>query len=144
MAQIEYDVIAFDSEMAIESRTLEPENRSKWIDTLVFENQKKIDIPHLVTKQARFGHQISVYNFGVFSAYSQKHHFHVWSEWDGACGSDEVIACLISVLDREGDLMGSGILNLISDSCGGQNKNRFMPSFEAELARPGSPIHRFN
>ena len=40
--------------------------------------------------------------------------------------------------------MGSGILNLISDSCGGQNKNRFMLSFAAELARPGSSIHRFN
>ena len=40
--------------------------------------------------------------------------------------------------------MGTGVLNLISDSCRGQNKNRFMLSFAAELARPGSSFHRFN
>ena len=144
MAQMGYKVIAFDSEMAVESRKGESHNRFKWIDTLVFDHQKKFDVPHLVTKQARFGHQLAVFNFGVFNAYSGKHHFHLWSEWDGACGSDETIACLINVLESEGAAMGSGILNLISDSCGGQNKNRFMLSFAAELVRPGSPFHRFN
>ena len=42
MAQMGYDVIAFDSEMAIESRILEPEKRSMWIDTLVFDHQKNL------------------------------------------------------------------------------------------------------
>ena len=44
--------------MAGESRQLNPHDPSKWIDTLVFYHQKKFDIPHIVTKQARFGHRL--------------------------------------------------------------------------------------
>ena len=143
MAQTGYRVIDYDCEMAVQSRLQDPNDRFKWVDTLVFDHQKKFDVPHLVTKQARFGHQLSVFNFGVYNAYSDQHRFHVWSEWDGACGSDEVIYCLLHVLEAEKEAMGCGILNLICDSCGGQNKNRFMLSFAAELARPGSAIHRF-
>lgn len=39
------------------------------------------------------------------------------------------------------DAMGSDILNLIGNSCGGQNKNQYMNALAAKLANSKSPLH---
>lgn len=141
--QLGYRMIEHDTVQCRLTREIQPDDRTKWVDTLIFDHQKKFDVPHLVTKQARFGHQLSTFNFGVYSGHHDRHHFHVRSEVDGNCGSDEVITCLLYTIERLSDELGSGILNLICDSCGGQNKNQFMIAFAAELTRKESPFQRF-
>ncbi|XXQ30041.1 MULE transposase domain-containing protein [Plasmodiophora brassicae] len=142
-AELGYRMVEHDCEQARLSRVQYPDQPVKWVGTFVFDHQKKFDVPHLVTKQARFNHQLSVFTFGVYSAHTDRHFFHLWSEWDGACGSDETITCLLAVIADQSGSLGQGILNLICDSCGGQNKNQFLLAFAAELSRPGSAFYRF-
>jgi hypothetical protein len=81
--------------------------------------------------------------FGVYIPHLEQHSLHLWSEWDGCSSTDETITTILQDLETFKDSMGSGILNLIGDSCGGQNKNQYMIALTALLANPGSPFHRF-
>ena len=86
-----------------------------------------------------------MHNFDVYDAATDRHHFYLYSEWDGSSGPDEVLSMLMHHLSSPlmTRTMGSGILVIWADNCGGQNKNQYIVALLNELSNPASPFHKF-
>ena len=93
-------------------------------NTISVDFQQNLPLPVLTHGDVFYARQLWVYNFGVHDTVNQQGTMHVWSEATAKRGSSEVASCLENYFQKHG--YGAKHLNLISDGCGGQNKNKTM------------------
>ena len=103
---------------------------------LAFDFEQNLPLPHLPVGEIFYLRQLWLYAFGVHCCIDDSVSIFYWDETVAKKGANEVISCLdyyfTRTLPDEVDT-----LNLYSDGCGGQNKNRFVIMYLYSLVKLG-------
>lgn len=92
-----------------------------------FDCEKNLPLPK-IPDQAYYSRQLYLYNFTIVIGSSrasmtpQNIHAYIWTEDQAAKGSNEICSALYHCMNSL-DLSGIEKIRLVSDGCGGQNKN---------------------
>ena len=87
--------------------------------------QQMLPILRMNTNSTYYSMKLWMYNLCIHDLRAKKSEFFVWDENNGGRGSVEVGSCILKYLDSklENAEVNYSVLNVISDNCGGQNKN---------------------
>lgn len=111
---------------------------------LTCDKQKVLYCPKSEMGEFYYKRKVSVYNFTIFDCTLKEGHLYVWDETCGKKGSDETSSSLESYIES---IISKGVKKIIiySDSCGGQNKNKFLFTMYYALAlrHEVTIIHRY-
>ena len=103
---------------------------------LAFDFEQNLPLLHLPVGEIFYLRQLWLYAFGVHCCSDDSASIFYWDETVAKKGANEVISCLdyyfTRTLPDEVDT-----LNLYSDGCGGQNKNRFVIMYLYSLVKLG-------
>ena len=106
------------------------------ICTHAFDFEQNLPLPHLPVGEIFYSRQLWLYAFVVHCCSDDSASNFCWDETVAKKGANEVISCLdyyfTRTLPDEVDT-----LNLYSDGCGGQNKNRFVIMYLYSLVKLG-------
>lgn len=92
------------------------------IHVITFDLQQALPTPKLTTGPCFYKKKLWCYNFSIHRCgSSDRGYFYFWDEATAKRGSDEITSCLKKYFDTN-DIKGD-TLYLVSDNCGGQNKN---------------------
>lgn len=91
----------------------------------VFDLEEVLTTPKLLVGDAYYMRKLGTYNLTVYNYGSKEVFCYLWPEFVASRGSNEVSSC---VFDYIKTMAGRNVktFTLLSDSCGGQNKNRTM------------------
>ena len=91
-----------------------------------FDMQKILDLPKTPMNISYYSRKINFYNFGMkqIKLNSQSSYFYVWTEYDGARGSDEIMSMVLNFINFKIDKVSINSFRFFCDSCPGQNKNK--------------------
>ena len=109
------------------------------IQTISFDFQQNLPLPHLPVGDLFYMQQLWVYVFGVHSCGDNIVAMYCWPETVAKRGSDEVIYCLHHYLSQLPPNVTT--LCLYSDGCGGQNKNANVVHYLFTLVATGKFEH---
>ena len=96
----------------------DPDTRCICIDL-----QQTLPLPRLTTSVAYYKRKLWVYNLCIHDLKKNKSKFYVWDETNGGRGSAEIASCLSKWIEAEYNKEDFSTLKVVSDNCGGQNKN---------------------
>ena len=85
--------------------------------------QQTLPVPRLSTSVAYYQKKLWIYNFAIHDLKKNVSQFFVWDEVNGGRGSAEIVSCLLKWIDVEMAKSEFKVLKIVSDNCGGQNKN---------------------
>jgi len=88
--------------------------------------RKVFETPRTTLSLAYYTRSLSSYNFTLFDQDSMEGTCYFWTEVEGNRGSSEIGSCVYKHLLSLPETVRK--VSLYSDSCGGQNRNRFMAS----------------
>jgi hypothetical protein len=104
------------------------------VETISFDFQQNLPLPHLPVSEIFYARQLWVYNFCIHTASSDDAHMYMWCEGDAKRGCNEVLSCLhdyiVNKLREE-----VKTLFIFSDACAGQNRNKTMMQYLYTLVR---------
>lgn len=89
-----------------------------------FDLQAVLLCPDLPVKDLYFKRKLNFYYFTIYDEGSRQSHSFTWDECEAKRGSVEIASCLYLYLERLAETVEH--VTLISDGCGGQNKNLFV------------------
>lgn len=100
----------------------------KTVETISFDFQQNLPLPHLPVGEIFYARQLWVYNFCIHTASSDDAYMYMWCEGDAKRGCNEVLSCLNEFIDNK---LRDGVqtLNIFSDACAGQNRNKTMMQY---------------
>ncbi|XP_022835000.1 uncharacterized protein LOC111362540 [Spodoptera litura] len=111
---------------------LEDQKISKIADSnalcVSFDLQKVLNTPHGKSVTLYYSRKYAYYNESIYESGTRNGYCYVWGESQGKRGCNEIVTVLfnyLNMLDQKGT---HTIVNLYSDSCAGQNRNRAMIS----------------
>lgn len=115
----------FVRELKKQDKVTSRENESK-TRVLTCDMQKVLYCPKTELGDFYYKRKLSVYNFTIFDCTVRQGHLYVWDETIGKKGSDETSSFLQQYI--EGLVLNHAVHTVViySDSCGGQNKNKFL------------------
>ena len=93
-----------------------------------FDCEKNLPLPKIPDQSTYYSRQLYLYNFTIVIGTSHASltpnniHAYVWTEDEAAKGSNEICSALYHCMNTI-DLSGVRKIRLVSDGCGGQNKN---------------------
>ena len=92
--------------------------------TATFDMEAVLQVPYSLVSQVYYKRKLCCYNLSVYSLKDGNASCFLWNETEGKRGSCEIATCVQLYLKS----LSSQISHvcLYSDSCGGQNRNRFM------------------
>lgn len=95
------------------------------VSCVVFDFQKVLCAPYGNTSVYYYRRKLNVYNFTIYSMESKEAFCYMWDEQTAKRGANEVASCLYDYFNK---LASKGVhkVNLWSDNCGGQNRNRIV------------------
>ncbi|KAL4719252.1 hypothetical protein ACJJTC_018955 [Scirpophaga incertulas] len=113
----------FSRKLKLESKMLAISNNK--VACIVFDFQKVLSAPHGNISIYYYRRKLNVYNFTIFELASKEAFCYMWDEQIAKRGANEVASCLYDFFSK---LVSKGIseVNLWSDNCGGQNRNRIV------------------
>lgn len=85
--------------------------------------QQTLPVPRLSTSVAYYKKKLWIYNLCIHDLKKNENKFYVWDEVTGGRGSVEIASCILKWLNAEFENGDFSVLKVISDNCGGQNKN---------------------
>lgn len=88
----------------------------------VFDLQRTLPVPVLSTSVAYYKRQMWVFNLCIHDEGKNIGNMFIWDESIASRGAQEILSCLIKYISFLPDTPNK-IINLYSDSCGGQNRN---------------------
>ncbi|GFR90754.1 DNA repair protein rhp54 [Elysia marginata] len=71
-----------------------------------------------------YSRQLNNYNLPVYGYHDKTGYNYLWNETKAKRGSNEIASCVITYLDNLNEKRSFKTVRLLSDSCGGQNRNR--------------------
>ena len=86
--------------------------------------QQTLPVPRMSTSIAYYQKKLWMYNLCIHDLKKKVSQFFVWDEVNGGRGSSEIASCILLWLNSEwarGETFT--VLKIVSDNCGGQNKN---------------------
>ena len=109
------------------------------IASIAFDFEQNFPLPHIPAGEIFYLRQIWLHVFGIHDCGENNAAMYCWPETVARKGSNEVVSCLHHYLNG----LNPGIerLNLLSDSCGGQNKNSTVIQYLYTLVRCGHFRH---
>uniref|UniRef100_A0A6P7GXD3 Uncharacterized protein LOC114341876 n=1 Tax=Diabrotica virgifera virgifera TaxID=50390 RepID=A0A6P7GXD3_DIAVI len=114
------------AELACETKKIDIDTYISSADTLVvcFDLQQTLPTPLITTSKVFYLRQLWTYNFCVYDLLHNKAHMFTWSENIASRGSQAIGSCLLQFIKT----LPPTVTKLIaySDSCGGQNKNKYI------------------
>ena len=124
-AEAFYDKLRKCSDMA---------KKKKTVETIAFDFQQNLPLPHLPVGEIFYARQLWVYNFCIHTASSDDAHMYVWTEGDAKRGCNEVLSCLNDYMEHK---LRDGVktLYIFSDACAGQNRNKTMMQYLYTMVR---------
>ena len=96
----------------------DPDTRCICIDL-----QQTLPVPRMATSVAYYQKKLWLYNLCIHDLKANVSQFYVWDEVGGGRGSVEIASCLVRWIDQELKKGNFSVLKIVSDNCGGQNKN---------------------
>jgi len=98
--------------------------RSDAVLMFTFDLQKTNPLPYLITNEAYYKRQLSVYSCGIHECGSDIGYFHMWHGATASRGPAEIASCIWQWLNEKNDedKLKKEVV-AYSDSCGGQNRN---------------------
>ncbi|KAL8606590.1 hypothetical protein ACOMHN_009475 [Nucella lapillus] len=103
-------------------KTLAMENVE--LETMTFDLQAVLSTPCNNVSQTHYKRKLAVYNLTVYSLASKEGKCFVWDETEGNKGSCEIATCLVRHLESLPQQVKHAVL--YSDTCSGQNRNKFL------------------
>ncbi|KAJ4431178.1 hypothetical protein ANN_19775 [Periplaneta americana] len=101
--------------------------------SFTFDLQSVLYTPCSQVSTLYYTRKFCTYNLTIYDQETKKGSCYLWTEKDGKCGSDEIGTCLKKHVENlPADITH---VSLFSDSCGGQNRNRFIASLLLHLVR---------
>lgn len=85
--------------------------------------QQTLPVPRLSTSVAYYQKKLWMYNLCIHDLKKNESQFFVWDEVNGGRGSAEIASCLFKWIENEFEKSEFKVLKIVSDNCGGQNKN---------------------
>ena len=109
-----------------------------------YDLHKVLPCPRAETSAFYYKRHLSISNFTVYDYTLNDGHCYVWNETIGHKGSNEIGSCVLDFIAKA-TLSGVKALNLYSDNCAGQNRNRFVYAMYlfASTKYKVSVTHRF-
>lgn len=111
---------------------LEDQKISKIADSnslcVSFDLEKVLNTPHGKSVTLYYSRKYAYYNESIYESGTRNGYCYVWGEGQGKRGCNEIVTVLfkyLNMLDQKGT---HAVVNLYSDSCAGQNRNRAMIS----------------
>ncbi|XP_030834203.1 uncharacterized protein LOC100888373 [Strongylocentrotus purpuratus] len=101
-----------------------------------FDLQQVLSCPSAQTSVLFYKRKLSSYNLTVYSQADSEVHCYMWSEVDGNRGACEIGSCLINHLLSQPESVTD--VSLFSDSCAGQNKNKYIAAALLHIVRTSS------
>lgn len=98
--------------------------KDKSVKVCAFDLQKVLPLPKSEVSVFFYKSKLSFYNLSCFDLVEQKGTCHLWHEGVAKRGANEISSCILQYV---GEAAAKGYKTVLSfsDSCGGQNKNRF-------------------
>ncbi|KAK3907355.1 NAD kinase, partial [Frankliniella fusca] len=116
----------------------------KQIRVITFDLQKVFYSPKSEVGEFFYNRKLSSYNFTIFDCTTGQAHCFVWDQTTAQRGSNEIASCVMMFME---EAVRNGIteFRIYSDSCSGQNKNKFLYSMYYLAARKYNIkiIHRY-
>ena len=104
------------------------------LDAYTFDFQQNLPSPCISTSDIFYSCQLWTYNFGMHDLTTGDGIMHIWNETEARRGSAEVCSCLDrTLMKRKGPTADK--LDLFSDECCGQNKNKAMIAYLYSLSK---------
>lgn len=100
-------------------------NSQGTVVTAAFDFQKVHSCPHAETSILYYKRKLNVFNFTVFEMGQKIGRYYMWHEGIAKRGANEVASCVYDYIKEECS-NGVHTVNLYSDNCGGQNRNRIV------------------
>jgi len=98
--------------------------------TIVYDLQQVHTLPKVTCQEAFYSRQLSLYNFGLCDQSKKKNVSYTWTENQSGRGSNEIASAVHHYLSEvvQGLNPNDGFVKfrLVSDGCGGQNKNNII------------------
>ena len=91
-----------------------------------FDLESVLPTPCSTISQVHYKRKLAVYNLTVFSLSDKEATCYLWDETEGNKGSCEIATCLVRYIESLPKCVKHVIL--YSDTCGGQNRNKFVAS----------------
>ncbi|KAE8741825.1 hypothetical protein FOCC_FOCC012634 [Frankliniella occidentalis] len=116
----------------------------KNVRVLTFDLQKVLYSPKSEVGEFFYKRKLSSYNFTIYDCTTGQAYCFVWDQTIAKRGSDEISSCVLSFFE-EAVKNGVTEFKIYSDSCSGQNKNKFLYSMYYLAARKYNVkiIHRY-
>lgn len=124
----EYALHQEEKEIARQEKTDDKERArtDKSVYAATFDLQAVLTTPCSLVSELYYSRKLCCYNLTVYSLGDKQVHCHVWDETQGKRGSCEIATCLMK--DTTMVCQSPDIKEIVyfSDSCGGQNRNKFV------------------
>ncbi len=112
-------------EQAREAKTADKQTNPDYCVVAAFDLEQVLVCPRLTVGSAYYLRKLNVYNLTIFELQTKQGHCFIWNESEGRRGSNEIASALWQWL-VEIDRKGVKKVVLYSDTCGGQNRNRYL------------------
>lgn len=96
----------------------------KTIAAATFDLEEVLPLPKTNEGDMYYLRQLNNFNLSVYGYHDRTGHNYLWNESTAKRGSNEIASCLIKYLDNLNRKETFKTVTLLSDSCGGQNRNR--------------------
>lgn len=104
---------------------LEDQKMSKLTDS---NSEKVLNTPHGKSVTLYYSRKYAYYNESIYESGTREGYCYLWGECDGKRGCNEIVTVLFKYLIMVDQRGTNAEINLYSDSCAGQNRNRAMIS----------------
>ncbi|GFR67143.1 hypothetical protein ElyMa_000245600 [Elysia marginata] len=96
----------------------------KTIAAAAFDLEEVLPLPKTNEGDIYYSRQLNNHNLSVYGYHDKTGHNCLWNETTAKRGSNEIASCVMTYLDNLNNKGSFKTVRLLSDSCGGQNRNR--------------------
>ncbi|CAG9793858.1 unnamed protein product [Diatraea saccharalis] len=125
---------------------LEDQKMSKLTDSnslcVSFDLEKVLNTPHGKSVTLYYSRKYAYYNESIYESGTREGYCYLWGERDGKRGCNEIVTVLFKYLIMVDQRGTHTEINLYSDSCAGQNRNRAMISMLIHFLKTAITITR--